>query len=173
MWGFAKALGSEKAKRLALMSTNLTPPPDADPDAWRQRLANLVSYPQLDDVQRFQKKVVLPAMREFAAELGLHGLEARVADESDGTGTVQLEVMHGNEPDFVYAVVTQAHPMPDQAAESKSLEELGELEKYLRAEVHLSEGGQDYCIMGWTHEQVRDDILEQYGKHLYFLHGLR
>ncbi len=173
MWGFAKALGSEKAKRLALMSTNLTPPPDANPNAWRQRLANLVSYPQLDDVQRFQKKVVLPAMREFAAELGLHGLEAHVADESDGTGTVQLEVMHGNEPDFVYAVVTQAHPMPDQAAETKSLEELGELEKYLRAEVHLSDGGQDYCIMGWTHEQVRDDILEQYGKHLYFLHGMR
>ena len=44
---------------------------------------------------------------------------------------------------------------------------------YHRAEVHLSEGSQDYDIMGWTREQIAHDITEQYEKHRHFLHMLR
>ena len=45
--------------------------------------------------------------------------------------------------------------------------------QYYRAEVFLSEGGQDYDIMGWTREQVIGDIISQYEKHMYFLHMVR
>ena len=45
--------------------------------------------------------------------------------------------------------------------------------KYFRAEVHLMEGGQDYDIMGWSREEVIDDILDQYEQHMHFLHVVR
>ena len=52
-------------------------------------------------------------------------------------------------------------------------EEDREERKYFRAEVHLLEGGQDYDIMGWSREEVIDDILDQYEQHMHFLHVVR
>ena len=43
-------------------------------------------------------------------------------------------------------------------------------EKYYRAEVHLTEGGQHYDIMGYTKEEIIADVLSQYDKHMQFLH---
>ncbi len=42
--------------------------------------------------------------------------------------------------------------------------------KYFRAEVYLREGGQDYDVMGWSREDVIGDILDQYERHLHYLH---
>jgi choline/glycine/proline betaine transport protein len=45
--------------------------------------------------------------------------------------------------------------------------------RYYRAEVHLSEGSQDYDLVGYTKEQVINDILDQYERHMQFLHLVR
>jgi choline/glycine/proline betaine transport protein len=45
--------------------------------------------------------------------------------------------------------------------------------RYHRAEVHLREGSQDYDLVGYTKEQVINDILDQYERHLQFLHLVR
>jgi hypothetical protein len=45
--------------------------------------------------------------------------------------------------------------------------------RYYRAEVHLSEGSQDYDLTGYTKEQIINDILDQYERHLQFLHLVR
>ena len=55
----------------------------------------------------------------------------------------------------------------------KAIAQLDPGERYHRAEVHLSEGGQDYDVMGWTRDQILADLVEQYEKHLRFLHLLR
>ena len=39
--------------------------------------------------------------------------------------------------------------------------------------VFLKEGGQNYDVMGWNQEQLINDILDQYEKHLHFLHLVR
>jgi len=36
--------------------------------------------------------------------------------------------------------------------------------------VYLREGGQDYDVMGWSREDVIGDILDQYERHLHYLH---
>ena len=40
---------------------------------------------------------------------------------------------------------------------------------YSRLEVHLRDGGQGYDVMGYTHTQLIDDVLDQYERHLEFL----
>ena len=42
--------------------------------------------------------------------------------------------------------------------------------RYYRAEVHLSEGSQNYDLVGYTKEQIINDILDQYERHMQFLH---
>ncbi|MRF83137.1 choline transporter, partial [Escherichia coli] len=52
---------------------------------------------------------------------------------------------------------------------TESDDEKSEEQRYYRAEIHLKEGRQDY---GWAKEQIIHDILDQYEKHIHFLHLL-
>ena len=52
----------------------------------------------------------------------------------------------------------------------KSEEERAEDELYFCAIVHLIEGGQDYDIMAWEKDSIRSDIVDQYEKHMHFMH---
>jgi choline/glycine/proline betaine transport protein len=50
---------------------------------------------------------------------------------------------------------------------------LSDAERYYRAEVHLAQGGQDYCVMGWSQDQITHDLLQHYTNHLRFLQSMR
>ena len=39
--------------------------------------------------------------------------------------------------------------------------------------MQLAEGSRNYDVMGWTQEQIVLDLVEQYEKHLHFLHLAR
>ncbi|MNR51423.1 High-affinity choline transport protein [compost metagenome] len=45
--------------------------------------------------------------------------------------------------------------------------------QYFQAEVFLREGGQNYDVMDWTQEDLIQDIIDQYERHLYFLNIVR
>jgi choline/glycine/proline betaine transport protein len=168
MWGFTQALREDSAKRESMAvhtSADMSVP-------WQERLNNLLEYPSEDNIQSFQKAIVTPALEKFADELVEKGLEAEVFSDP-GEGVVRLQVMHGDEPDFVYTIFANEHPLPDGAMVGKALDELSEEDKYWRAEVHLQEGGQDYDVMGWTHDQIINDVLDQYERHLHYLHTMR
>jgi choline/glycine/proline betaine transport protein len=169
IWGFGRALHLDAVKR----DTQSVSPLMADPGDWRRRLANLLDFPGDSTVQAFQREAVLPALREFAGELQAHDVQARVINDIAPRGAVRLEVFHGDERDFVYEVRCRAHPLPGEGVAGRALEDLGDGEKFYRAEVHLAEGGQDYCVMGWSREQITHDVLGQYEKHLQFLHSMR
>jgi choline/glycine/proline betaine transport protein len=169
IWGFGRALHMDATKRDTLSVAPLI----ANPGDWRTRLDNLFNYPGDRSVHNFLRETVLPGLREFAGELRGHDVEAQVFNDIGSRGAIRLEVYHGDETDFVYEVRCRAHPRPSDALAGKAMDQLGEEDKFYRAEVHLAEGGQDYCIMGWTRPQVTHDVLGQYEKHLQFLQSMR
>ncbi len=169
IWGFVRALSVDHAKRQTLTLAHIGPSGGPRSTNWKERLSNLLRYPAEDDVQSYVTGTVVPAMREFADELEKHGLEARVDVEDDGAEAA-LTVLHGGEIDFQYAVVGRLHRRPDDALVP---DENGSVAVYHRAEVQLNESCQDYDVMGWSREHIVHDLLEQYEKHLHFLHVLR
>jgi len=167
-WGFAKSIRVDGAKRQAVSTPA---PPPAQAQQWRERLTNLFEYPADSTVRAFQKNTVVPAMQAFAKELAGHGVDAVVINEADPGA--RLEVYHGNEVDFVYAVQERSHSLPDASIAAKDQVDAIVDGSFSRAEVHLAEGGQDYDVMGWSEEQIIADILNQYEDHLHFLHTVR
>ena len=167
-WGFAKSIRVDGAKRQAVSTPA---PPPAQAQQWRERLTNLFEYPADSTVRAFQKNTVVPAMQAFAKELAGHGVDAVVINEADPGA--RLEVYHGNEVDFVYAVQERSHSLPDASIAAKDQVDAIVDGSFSRAEVHLAEGGQDYDVMGWSEEQIIVDILNQYEDHLHFLHTVR
>ena len=77
-------------------------------------------------------------------------------------------VVLNEQPDFIYAVHLTPAVQPHL---TESIDPDCE-DTYYRAEVHLTEGGQDYNIMGWSTLAVINDVIDQYHKHLHFLHRI-
>lgn len=94
----------------------------------------------------------------------LDGLEAKV---TNGENFVNLNVGLGDEMDFRYGVYLTKSQSPDYTRE------LDGDDLYYRAEVYLKEGGQDYDVLGWSEATLINDVIEQYRKHMQFLHVVR
>ena len=167
-YGLLKALAVDATKKASLEKTTLTPKVGHNPIPWQNRLATLVCFPRRTHVNRFIQGVVLPAMQSVASELGKQGMASSI--ELDAQKQIpSLVVLHGDEVDFFYRVTPRSYLQPSFMLNEEDEEE----RKYFRAEVFLREGGQGYDIMGWTSEQVIGDIIDQYEKHMHFLHMVR
>lgn len=130
------------------------------------RLKNIVDYPNKANVNKFINQIIAPAFETVATELKKNQVSVVVSYE-DG---LSLTVDHGEEQAFVYRVLARKHSQPDFVVE---IDEDEDEQSYYRAEVHLGEGGQDYDIMGWSKTAVINNVIDQYHKHLHFLHLLR
>ena len=105
-------------------------------------------------------------------ELNKQGTISHISDTDDER--IRLEVDLGNELNFIYEVRLRGYNSPAFAmAAMDNDEQQVEQHRYYRAEVYLKEGGQNYDVMGWNQEQLINDILDQYEKHLHFLHLVR
>lgn len=169
IWGFVRALSIDHTKRQTQLLSSVAPSGGHGSTDWKARLRNLLYFPDESDVTEFLTNTVYPAMHEFADELRSNGSDARI-EATDAWDEVSLSVMHHEEIDFQYLVVARSHPRPSEVSADAAD---GVSAGYYRAEVYLNEGSQDYDLMGWTRQQVLHDLLEQYEKHLHFLHVLR
>lgn len=164
-YGLLKALALDTTKKESLAQAMLTPKIGRNPIPWQHRLSNMVRFPQRFDVNRFLQEIVMSALESIAEELEKQGVKSKITfDEVKGMSS--LKVMHGEERDFLYQVYPRAYLQPSFMMDDEE-------RKYFRAEVFLREGGQDYDIMGWTRDQVIGDVIDQYEKHMYFLHMVR
>lgn len=168
--GLFKALRIDVFKRHSLSATSVAHGIAVTTQDWRQRLNNIIDFPAHNAVKEFIQHTVKAALNDVAAELENKGLTVQI-DTPDEQSCV-LQVMHGDEIDFTYGVYCQKHMQPDYIHADDDNPDDSQ-STYYRAEVHLREGGQDYDLMGWSKIEVINDILEQYQKHLHFLHLLR
>ena len=178
IWGLFKALHIDSTKRvLRQQSATHHSRQQQKTGGWQRRLRSMVMFPRRSHVNRFMDEVVVPAFEEVAMELRKQGYSVEVTERDDDK-RCKIEVQHHLEANFIYEVRARAYARPDLMQEDSpededSGQEEREERKYFRAEVHLMEGGQDYDIMGWSRDEVIDDILDQYEQHMHFLHVVR
>ncbi|MFT0213411.1 choline BCCT transporter BetT [Pseudomonas sp. F1_0610] len=163
-WGLFKALRIDSTKKILRHQSYGRQ--NKHDGGWQRRLRNLVMFPRRSHVNRFIDEVVEPAFNEVKVELEKQSITVIV--DKTKSNKVRLEVDHNDEVNFIYEVRPRAYTQP-----SFMIEDDQEDRKYFRAEVHLTEGGQDYDVMGWSREEIIEDILDQYEQHMHFLHVVR
>jgi len=167
--GLLKALRIEAYKRESLQVLAGTPQHNDGDKNWKDRLENIVTFPDETAVRRYLQKIVKPAMAEVGKEFETQQFEI-VIDETEEA--LMLTVTMGSDPDFVYAVYPSVTHQPEFGPSDMPEVDEGEKPTYYRAEVHLSEGGQNYDIMGWSKISVINDVIDQFQKHQHFIHLL-
>lgn len=168
-WGLMRSLRIEAVKRMSLREARVEPRGAHAAMSWQQRLREIAHHPHRDEVLAYLRETVRPALEAVAVEFGKQALDARVGEGEDGR--VWLEVAHGEAIDFYYSVRPRAYDPPAFALRDTRSDRAERL-RYFRAEVHLREGGQDYDIMGWRRDDVINDVLDHYQRHLHFLRAV-
>jgi choline/glycine/proline betaine transport protein len=157
---------SAKQSMRGMLSGRTTHREPTPPLTWRQRLTRAMDLPSAAEAREFLDVVALPALEEVAAELRERGIDATAAEVADnGTSYVELVAELGTEHPFAYQIWPREVRMPVYGRSTPRGDDV-----YCRLEVHLREGGQGYDVMGYTHTQLIDDVLDQYEHHLAFLH---
>ncbi|MBA6251946.1 MULTISPECIES: choline BCCT transporter BetT [unclassified Colwellia] len=164
--GLIKSLKVEAFKQDSQLITAIPHSGNENSDSWQMRLKNVVDFPNKANVSKFVTQTVIPAFDSVAKELQANQINVEISND-DG---LTLIVDHGEAQEFVYRVLARKYSQPDYVIEANEAEDE---QSYYRAEVHLGEGGQDYDIMGWSKTAVINNIIDQYHKHLHFLHLLR
>jgi choline/glycine/proline betaine transport protein len=168
--GLVKALRIEDFKHESLQNNAIPSQPESQSEGWRERLQNIVNFPNKKTVEAFIDKTVSPAFESVSKELQTNQIEVVIMRKERA---IEIHIKHGEEQEFVYGVHRIKHLQPDFASTDIELNESDDEQIYYRAEVHLSEGGQNYDVMGWSKLAVINDVIDQYHKHLHFLHLMR
>ncbi|WP_345830667.1 choline transporter (plasmid) [Pantoea sp. BRR-3P] len=170
MAGLYKSLKVEDHRR-ASASRDTAPyiPASNDRLSWKKRLSRLMNYPGTRYTQKMMEEVLYPAMQDVAKELELRGgrvsLERAEPEEGQPLGHLDLRVLLGEEQDFVYQIWPQQYSVPGFTYRARSGKST-----YYRLETFLLEGSQGNDLMDYNKEQVIIDILDQYERHLNFIH---
>lgn len=165
-WGLLKALRLDVVKMQALQAARITPRAIQNPRSWQQRLGLIMHYPHSKaEVEQFIREQVLRAFRSIQKEFERRELTVEIIDLDEG---LKLRVDHHNEINFIYQVIARETLPPSFMADLQA-----EGAEYYQAEVFLKEGGQNYDVMEWTQEDLLQDIIDQYERHLHFLNLVR
>lgn len=171
-FGLFTAMRLDVLKKTSMQEARTTPQSSSSaPRSWQQRLRLIMHTPNSEaDVLDFLEEKVKPALNAVARELKRQSIEATV--RQDKPERIWLLVGHQEEHDFFYSVHAKPHQPPSFMTDDVP-EDTESAPAYYRAEVHLKEGGQDYDIMDWTQEDIIQDLLDQYERHLHFLNVVR
>lgn len=165
LFGLLKALRIDDFKRQSHQITNVAPSLYRNPEGWRRRLGVIVHYPTYDQVKAYFNETIKPSMSDVVEAFKDEGLDASMNLVKD---RASLVVHFPDVTDFLYEVRLVGYGNPEFTMADPDRDE-DEEPSYVRAEVFLKEGGQDYDLMGWSREQIIHDVLDQYEKHLSFL----
>ncbi len=135
---------------------------------WKQRLSRVMNYPGTQYTQKMLDKVCRPAMQDVARELELRGAKVEFSEvpptEDERLNHTELLVRWARNRTLSIRsgrCATRCRASPTAPARQVALLPAG----------NLPDGrhrGND--LMDYSKEQVIGDILDQYEKHLNFLH---
>jgi choline/glycine/proline betaine transport protein len=163
-YGLLRALQMEHANPAARLAV---PPPWHVPQPavggnWQRSLNRIIRFHSRDEVQAFLHATVMPALDAVAMQLRERGLEAQVEDSAD---SIEIIVPHGERDTFCYRVAMCSYRVPSFAFPELAPRE-GKERRHFRAEVYLSDGAQHYEVTGYTRDQIINDFLLQYERHM-------
>ncbi|MEQ9865924.1 choline transporter [Pectobacterium aroidearum] len=170
MAGLYKSLRVEDYRKASSLQTSAPIPISGDDRLnWKQRISRVMNFPGTTHTQKMLDNVCKAAMEDVARELRLRGANVEVNElppvEDERLNHLELLVDLGDEQNFLYQIWPQRYSVPAFTYRARS----GKSD-YYRLETFLLEGSQGNDLMDYSKEQVINDILDQYERHLNFLH---
>ncbi|WP_306014776.1 BCCT family transporter [Oceanicaulis sp. MMSF_3324] len=161
--GLLRAWSMETARRAGARAAPQLPVEGAAVP-WRTRLKLMFSTPKPDDVREWMNTDVRAAFTDIIPEMDKQGLTSHIETDED-EDQIWLVIDHGGQPNFIYGIELKSYEETAIPGSSVS-------QQNSRGEVFLAEGGQHYCIFGYSKTQVIRDVIRHYERHRQWIHHL-
>ncbi|MCJ8512272.1 choline transporter [Acinetobacter lwoffii] len=169
MAGLYKSLRLEDFRQA---STSLNAAPvvgNVDILNWKKRLSRVMLHPSLYQTRTMLDNVCKPAIEAVATELIDKGIQVNIQEKSleeePELYHLDLTIQLDEEENFVYEIWPVRYDTPNFSSRGKRTKRY-----YYRLESYLFEGSQGNDLVGYSKEQVINDILDKYERHMMYLH---
>lgn len=169
MAGLYKSLRLEDFRQA---STSLNAAPvvgNVDILNWKKRLSRVMLHPSLSQTRTMLNNVCKPAIEAVATELIDKGIQVNIQEKSleeePELYHLDLTIQLDEEENFVYEIWPVRYDTPNFSSRGKRTKRY-----YYRLESYLFEGSQGNDLVGYSKEQVINDILDKYERHMMYLH---
>ncbi|ANF83339.1 high-affinity choline transporter BetT (plasmid) [Acinetobacter sp. NCu2D-2] len=136
---------------------------------WKKRLSRVMLHPSISQTIKMLDEVCKPAIQAVAEELDRKGVQVTVNEKplehGQGLYHLDLQIELADEENFVYEIWPVRYATPQFSSRGKSAKR-----HYYRLESYLFEGSQGNDLVGYSKEQVINDILDKYERHMMYLH---
>ena len=167
--GLFKSLRLEDYRQASTYANAAPVVGNVDISNWRRRLTRVMQHPNAQQTYGMLDRVCKPAMHAVAHELALRGITVNVSqaalEDEPNLYHLDIHIRLEAEENFVYQIWPVRYSTPNFSQRGKRMEKY-----YYRLESYLFEGSQGNDLVGYNQEQVINDILDKYERHLNFLH---
>jgi len=132
---------------------------------WRERLQQILTFSQKQDVLRFFAEKVRPAFEELKQELSKNGIDAQIIEGKNGKFSIELNIPHEQIWNFRYGVAAEKRTLSEYLLEDDNTPDVETSIQYIPV-TYYSDGRTGNDIQYLSREEIIADVLREYERYL-------
>ncbi len=136
-----------------------------DGHQWRERLQQILTFSQKQDILRFFSEKVRPAFEELQAELSKNGIDAHIMEGKHGKFSIELNIPLDQIWNFRYGVAAEKRTISDYLIEDDNTPDVETSVQYIPV-TYYSDGRTGNDIQYLSREEIIADVLREYERYL-------
>ncbi len=132
---------------------------------WRERLQQILTFSQKQDIVRFIAEKVRPAFEELKEELGQHAIDAHIVEGQHGKFSIELNIPHDQIWNFRYGVTAEKRTVSDYLVDEDNTPDVETGIQYIPV-TYYSDGRSGNDIQYLSREEIIADVLREYERFL-------
>jgi len=132
---------------------------------WRERLQQILTFSQKQDVLRFFSEKVRPAFEELKTEFARNGIDAHIAEGLHGKFSIELTIPYKQMWNFRYGVAAEKRSVSDYLVEDDNTPDVETGIQYIPV-TYYSDGRTGNDIQYLSRDEIIADVLREYERYL-------
>ncbi len=132
---------------------------------WKERLQQILTFSQKQDVLRFFADKVRPAFEELKEELSQNGINAQILEGKHGKFSIELNIPSEQISNFRYGVAAEKRNISDYLIEEDNTPDVETGIQYIPV-TYYSDGRTGNDIQYLSREDIIADVLREYERYL-------
>ncbi len=132
---------------------------------WRERLQQILTFSQKQDILRFFSEKVRPAFEELQEELQQNGIDAHILEGKHGKFSIELNIPLDQIWNFRYGVAAEKRTISDYLADEDNTPDVETGVQYIPV-TYYSDGRTGNDIQYLSRNEIIADVLREYERYL-------
>jgi len=132
---------------------------------WPERLQQILTFSQKQDIIQFFTEKVRPAFEELKDKLSQNGIDAHIEEGQSGKFSIELTIPHDKINNFRYGVAVEKHTISNYLIEDENTPDVKTGIQYIPV-TYYSDGRAGNDIQYLSRNEIIADVLREYERYL-------